>query len=113
MSERQSPTPTAPLKFFPTQNPEKQPAFRVPKTKGIPIDLGIHMPISDKNIFPSIVVDVEKLNSETEIGNAHRPKVRGSGEVRKFASVIVVKQIIDVVGKVSLGNVGPAIVVVV
>src|SRR5258708_27309308 len=112
MSERRSRTQADLLKFSATQIPEQQRAFGVRNTKRILIDLRIHVPISDKNIFPSIVVDVEKLDPETKKGNAHRPKVRGSGDVGEFSVVIVVKQIIGVVGKVSLGNVGPAVVVV-
>src|ERR1039458_2443564 len=71
------------------------------------------MTISDENVRPAIVVVVEKLRAKTEIGIADGSNPGRSGQVSEFAVVIVVIEIVVVVGKIGLHNVGPAVAIVV
>src|SRR5437773_2234581 len=71
------------------------------------------MSVSDKNIFPSVIVEVEELYSECKKRNANRPESRRAGHVSELAVVIVVIEVVSVVGKIGLHNIGPPVIVVV
>src|SRR6266536_1263240 len=71
------------------------------------------MAVGDEDVFPAIVVEVEKFNAEGEERNADRAEVCGPRHVGEFAVVIVVVEVVAVVGEISLDDVGPAVIVVV
>src|SRR5947207_10663200 len=71
------------------------------------------MSVSNKNVFPPIIVEVEELYSECKKRNADRPESRRAGHISELAVVIVVIEVVSIVGKIGLHNIGPAIIVVV
>src|SRR5436190_5779125 len=77
------------------------------------INLRVDVTIGDENVFPAVVVEVEKLYAKGEMRNADWPKVRRAGKVSKLAVVIVVVKVVAVVGKIRFNDVGPAVVVII
>ena len=71
------------------------------------------MTIRNENVGPSIVVVVEKLRAETQIGNADGSNPRSACQVGELAIVIVVIEVVGIVRKISLHNVGPSVAIVI
>src|SRR5690348_9814772 len=92
---------------------EQERMFRVSYAEGMLINLRIYMPVSNENIFPSVIVEINELHPKRQERRADGAKPGWSGEVGKAAAVIVVVQIVLVVGKISLSDIGPAIVIVI
>src|SRR6266404_94666 len=77
------------------------------------VNLRVDMSIRYKNIRPAVIIEIRKLHPEPEKRNTDRRKSRRPRHIRKSAVMVVVIQIVAVVGKISLHNVRPAIVVIV
>src|SRR6266567_4650782 len=71
------------------------------------------MAVGDENVLPAVVIEVEKLYAKGKKRNTDWPKVRRASHVGEFAVVVVVVEVVAVVGKIRLNDVGPAVVVVI
>ena len=92
---------------------KQQVALGVAHAKGFLVHLGIHMPIGDKNIRPAVIVVIEKFQAEAEKRDAHWAESGSRLLVGEFAGAVVVIEIVGVVGKIGLGQVRPAIVIII
>src|SRR5438552_15046005 len=79
--------------------------------RGVPgIDLRIHMTVGDDQVFPSVVVDIQKCGAPSKILGVHRQSGRNGGVVEVISTQISV-QSVRVVCKVSLENIQKAVAI--
>ena len=79
----------------------------------LPFHLRIHVAVGDENVGPAVIVVIEELHAKTQIGIADGAHARRARKVGELAIAIVVIEIVVIVGKVVLRDVGPAIAIIV
>src|SRR5258708_14938741 len=92
---------------------EEKWALRISHSESVPINLGIDMTVGNENVWPSVVVRIKELQTESEERDTDWAEVGGTCQVGEFAMVIVVKQVISIVREIGLRDVGPSVVVVI
>src|ERR1700730_87237 len=71
------------------------------------------MAIGDENIFPAIIIEIQKLHPEAEKGHANGTETRAPLEIGELAVVIVMVEVVGVIREVSLYYVRPTVVIVI
>jgi hypothetical protein len=88
-------------------------AFGVSHPKRIVIHLWIDVTVGHEQVFPSIIVKVEELNSEAKERYTHGPDPSDARQVGKLAVSVIAIQVVGVVRKIGLYYVGPAVMIIV
>src|ERR1700730_4130283 len=91
---------------------QKRP-LSVAHTERLSFHLWIHVTIRDENVGPSVVVIVKKLRAKTEIWIADGTNPCRARQVGELAIVIVVVEVVGIVRKIGLHNIGPSVAIVV
>src|SRR5471032_3156280 len=77
-----------------------------------PLDFGEYVPVHQQNIFPAIVVEIEKAASPADKTRVAR-QARGNRGVVELAAAPVVIQGLALVRKIAAENIQPAVTVIV
>ena len=92
---------------------EQKVALGVGDPKLMRIHLRIHVTISHKDVFPSVVVVVEESNPKPQKGHTDGGETRGAAEIVEGPVAVVVIEVVRVVGKICFHQVQPSVVVVI
>src|SRR5579862_84287 len=88
-------------------------ALSITHSERLPLNLRIDVAVRDEDVRPAIVVVVEKLRAEPQIGIADGANPGRSREVGELPVVIVLIEVVVVVRKIGLEDIGPAVAIVV